>query len=255
MQRLHFLGTGNAFNSDGRFSTAIQVHPTHTSPFLVDVGPTILTAMAKSKVDPDIHDKVFITHLHGDHIAGWPFLLLSLVYLSGRTRPLDVYGPQGTREHLENLTRYCYGEIFGGDGESFEVRYHELPVEEKLNCSAGEGLRFDVFPMDHIPSSIGYCFHSESQSLGVSGDTRWCPNVEKLAERSHVLALECTCLEPQTYAHISLEEIRRQRERLAASRIVLVHLEDSIATALAEDPIDGVVAAADGWTLELPPEH
>lgn len=251
MKWIQFLGTGNAFNTDGRRSQAILVERSGGGPFLVDVGPTTTAAMEELDVDADTLDRVFITHLHGDHTAGWPFLLLTLVYTKKRTRPLDVYGPEGTRRTLETLATTCYGDVFGGDRKTFEIRYHEIPVAEAVDCRAGKDLRFDVLPMDHHPSSIAYCFHSGSQSLGLSGDTRWCPNLEKLAEESDLLILECSSIEKQDYAHISLDELRGSRERLATSRIVLVHLMDSVAAALARDPVPGVVAASDGWRLGL----
>ncbi len=123
-------------------------------------------------------------------------------------------------------------------------------VEER-DRPAGEDLRFDVVPMDHHPTSIGYCFRSGGPSVGISGDTRWCSGLETLAEWSDVLVLECTSLEKQAYAHVSLDELRHARERLATDQIVLVHLMDAVEAALANDPIPGVVAANDGWTLEL----
>lgn len=251
MRWVRFLGTGNAFNTGGRHSQAIQVQPSEGSPFLVDAGPTTTTAMEKLAVDAGAHDRIFFTHLHGDHTAGWPFLLLTLVYIEKRRRPLDVYGPEGTRRTLEALASACYGDIFGEGPAVFEVRYHELPVREQDGLRAGKDLTFDTLPMDHHSSSIAYRFHSGGRSLGLSGDTRWCPNLERLAERSDVLVVECTSLEREAHAHISLEELRGARERLRTERIVLVHLTDSVAAALAEDPIPGVVAASDGWTLSL----
>ena len=251
MRWIQFLGTGNAFNLGGRYSQAILMQPTGGTPFLVDMGPTTTAAMEKLEVDANTLDRIFVTHLHGDHTAGWPFLLLTLVYMKKRTRPLDIYGPQGTRQTLETLATACYGDILGGDREIFEIRYHEIPVAEDKNRMAGEDLRFDVVPMDHHASSIGYCFHSGEERVGVTGDTRWCSGLERLAECSDVLVVECTSIEKQDSAHISLDELRDARDRLATDRVVLVHLMDSIESALAQDPIRGVVAANDGWTLEL----
>ncbi len=251
MEWIRFLGTGNAFNLGGRLSQAILAQPTGGSPFLVDMGPTTILAMERLGLDADVLDRIFVTHLHGDHTAGWPFLLLTMACLRKRVRPLDIYGPQGIRQTLETLASACYGDIFAGDREMFEIRYHEVPVAEDQGRVAGEDLRFDVVPMEHHPSSIGYRFHSGDRSVGITGDTRWCSGLEKLAERSDVFVVECTSIERQSYAHVSLDELRSARHRLATERVDLVHLMDSIEEALARHPIPGVVAATDGWLLEL----
>jgi ribonuclease BN (tRNA processing enzyme) len=249
--RLRFLGTGNAFNADGRGSQALWVEPPSGSPFLVDAGPTVLQAASRFAVDPALIDRVFITHHHGDHTAGWPFLLLHLVFLSRRARPLLVFGPEGTRAHLSALAAACYGEVLSPAELPFALDHRELGVAAASDLDGGEGLRFDVIPMDHHPSSIGYRLRAGGVTVAVSGDTRWCPGLVELAAGCDLLVLECTLSEPGESAHLSLAEVRDRAASLAARRIVLVHCDDSVARALAAGPIPRVEAAADGAVVEV----
>jgi ribonuclease BN (tRNA processing enzyme) len=245
--RIHFLGTGNAFNTDGRGSPSVGVEPAGGPASLVDIGPTTLAAMQRQGVDPAGFDRLFVTHLHGDHIAGWPFLLLHLVLRLRRSRPFDVFGPPGTRDCLESLARLCWGELVERQG--FPLRYHEHGVQPARGLDAGAGLTFDLYPMRHHESSVGYLLRFDGQRLGISGDTAWCPSLERLAAACDSLVLECSSVERQPVAHISLDELREGRERLEARRVFLVHLTDEVARALARDPIAGVDATHDGLTV------
>lgn len=254
--RVTLLGTGNAFNTDGRLSQALFVEPHRGSPFLVDVGPTALAGMANCHVSPEPIDRVFITHLHGDHIAGWPFLVIDFLYVQKRQRPLHVYGPSGTRETLTKLIDICYGELFTPDRASFTVHYHELDVEERrtieVDHDVGDGLTVDTLPMDHHPTSIGYCFHfSSKHRLGVSGDTCWCSGLQKLAASSTVLVTECTMVEKEAPGHLSVAELVARRVELDAPSVVVVHLCDAVAAALSRARLEGVIVGEDGMTVAL----
>jgi ribonuclease BN (tRNA processing enzyme) len=251
--RIHFLGTGTAFNHDGRGSASLLVEPAAGPSFLVDAGPTLTCAMARLQIDPSPIGRLFVTHLHGDHVAGWPFLLLHFVFLARRTEPFDVHGPHGTRECLETLARVCYAELM--QHRKFDIRYHELDVVEADRLDAGSGLRFDVRPMRHHSSSLGFRFRlareDDELTIAVSGDAAWCNNLERLAADTDLTILECTSVEPGEGEHLALEQIRDRVDALGARRLVLVHLTDEVAQRLAVDPIARVTAAYDGMLLPL----
>jgi ribonuclease BN (tRNA processing enzyme) len=247
---LRFAGTGTAFHKDGRGSQCLLVEPRAEIPFLVDVGPTAICAMERYEWDLERVGRLFVTHLHGDHTAGWPFLLLNLGRLHRRRDAFEVCGPAGVREHLEGLASLCYGDLLTPERLGFEVHYRELEVADSRKAVAGR-LRFDLVPMEHHPTSVGYRFHLEDGALAVTGDTGWCPALEELAGGSDLVVTECTSLEPIDRAHLSLREIRRNVGRLGTGRLILVHLTDEVAAALAADPIERVVAGHDGMVLPV----
>lgn len=247
---IRFLGTGTAFNTDGRASQAILLEPPGRASILIDFGPDVMRSMMSLGLDPDRVDTLFLTHLHGDHFAGWPFLLLHWLFTHRRTRPVDVIGPSGTRERLEGVADLCYREFLSSRRE-FEVRYHELPIGEASQGETPDGVRFEALPLMHHPSSLGYRIDGLPGRLAISGDTEWCDNLVRLVSETDVAIIECTNLELAPGSHLSLDRIRRDADQLETARLVLTHLPDSVAASIAADPLAGAIAAYDGLTIEL----
>src|SRR2546426_4590548 len=107
--RVTVLGSGDAFGSGGRLHSAYLVEtPRHT--FLLDCGPTILQALKRNGRDPAAVDFVLLSHLHGDHFGGLPFLFMEYRFEEPRSRPLAVYGPPGTERRVRSL----FGALCGG---------------------------------------------------------------------------------------------------------------------------------------------
>ena len=247
---IRLLGTGTAFQQDGRGAQCILITEPSGELVAVDVGPTSAAAATRYGAPLARMRHLFITHLHGDHIAGWPFVALQMIFLEKRTAPLDIWGPPGVQERLEGLLRLCYPKIAGDQAARLPISYHEIEVGRRDVLAAGE-ICFDTFPMEHDASSIGFGLRVGSGYLGISGDTEWCSGLEELARRSDLLLVECTTLEKSDYRHLSLEEIRDHRVELPEGKWVLVHIPDAVAVALAADPISGVISASDGMRIQL----
>jgi len=98
-----FAGCGDAFGSGGRFQACIHLQPDGAAPLLLDCGATSLTALKRCGLDPGEVTTVFVSHLHGDHFGGLPFLILDGQF-SGRSQTLTVVGPPGTAARLHAAT-------------------------------------------------------------------------------------------------------------------------------------------------------
>jgi ribonuclease BN (tRNA processing enzyme) len=210
--RVTALGTADALCASGRGTTAWLVDDALGS-YAVDFGPTALLALRKLGRDPAALDAVHFTHLHGDHIAGWPFLLLG-----GRTRPLLASGPPGTRERLHTLWAACYADT-AERPLPFELTVVELqPGETQELC----GRKISAFRAQHMgPKHVALSLRIND--VAFSGDTGKLP--EGLCAGAKLLCCECTYARPGNLKHLDWETL--QRELPDVPRILIGHLGEA----------------------------
>lgn len=101
-----FLGTGAGIPSKGRNVTAIALKllEERGTIWLFDCGEATQHQILHTSIKPGRIEKIFITHLHGDHIYGLPGLLASRSFQGGESA-LTVYGPAGIKEYIETSLR------------------------------------------------------------------------------------------------------------------------------------------------------
>lgn len=180
--RVVLLGTGNPQPDPDRSgpATAIVVNG---SAYLVDFGPGVVRRAAAAQLEKGIRElnpvnirTVFVTHLHSDHTAGYPDLVLT-PWTMGRKFPLDVYGPKGLkRMTMHILEAYREDIAIRRDGAE-----RESPEGWKVNAReirAGVVYRDDnvtvtAFPTRHgeWEESYGYRFDTPDRSIVITGDT------------------------------------------------------------------------------------
>jgi ribonuclease BN (tRNA processing enzyme) len=209
--RVTALGSADAFCSGGRGHTCWLIDDAHGT-FAVDFGATALAALKRLGRDPDGIGAVHFTHLHGDHIGGWPFLLVDAVYRSGRRRPLVVSGPPGTRERLQALWAGCYAAA-AERPLLFAVEVRELEPGDQVDL-AGRGVR--AFRARHMtPPQIALSLRIGD--LAFTGDAAGI--ADGLCDGAALLCAECTNLGESTGEHIGWKTLR---ENLPAVPLVLL---------------------------------
>lgn len=238
------LGTSDAFGSAGRHCAGYLVE-TGAGRVLVDAGPSVLSALKQAGRDTAAIDAVVLSHLHGDHFCGVPFLFLEYTYEAPRQRPLVIVGPPGTERRVRELYRTLYLDT-GRQPLPFAVQFVELDhggVHEVLDT------RVEVFRVPHMTTdlALGVRLDSGGRGLAYSGDTAWTPDLLQHSRGADLFLCECSTFATEVPGHIRYPEIEANRHRFECGQVLLIHLGREMRARGAEigEPLanDGLVVA------------
>ena len=147
MFEILFLGTGASVPSRDRSLPCVAVKR-ERSVTLFDCGEGSQRQLMISPISFMKVDRIFISHLHGDHILGLPGLLQTMG-MSGRKNPVSVYGPKGIGKALGDMLGACEGEL------EYDLDIHELEGGESFDFG---GFGVSVFRTVHNTPSVGFVY-------------------------------------------------------------------------------------------------
>ena len=232
--QLHFLGTGAGMPSKERNTSALAVKllEERGSIWLVDCGEATQHQILHTPIKPRKIDKIFITHLHGDHIFGLPGFLSSRSFQGGED-VLTIYGPKGLKEWVEmtlqlSKTHLTYplqfvevqeGIVFEDEQfivsakplqhviECFGYRMEQKPlpgellIEKALHYGVPKGpLLGQLKAGQDVTLADGTVVRSvdvtsppkQGFTLAILGDTKYCKNAELLSQEATIVVHEAT---------------------------------------------------------------
>ena len=218
---LRFIGCGDAFASGGRFNTCFLVSGA-AHRFLIDCGASSLVALRQAGIDLAGIDAVIVSHLHGDHFGGLPFLLLDAAKMSRRTRPLVLYGPAGLQPRLEALQEALYPGLSTAE-LGFALSYRVLEAGDR--CT-GDGLAVTPYLAEHAAGAPCFSLRVECEGkvIAYSGDTGWTEELLKAARDADLFVCECSSFDRPLKGHLDYLSLAPQLERVGAKRVILTHL-------------------------------
>ncbi len=236
-----FVGTGDAFGSGGRLQTCIVVEGSSTK-FAIDFGTSSMIGLRRQSVDPNSIDTIVLTHLHGDHCGGIPFLLLDAMLGSKRKNPLTIVGPRDSQAHLEQMQEV----LFPGSGvmaPDFDLIYREVSPGTQTEIG---GLLIDCIEARHtretnplaVRVSIG------EKTIAYTGDGELTEGLIQLVEGVDLLIAESYFYDKPVRGHLSYSDIGK----LNGKRIVLTHMHSHMleqADKVSEE------CAYDGYTITV----
>ena len=185
---------------------------------LIDAAPQAAKALLRVGLRADDLQGIVFTHLHTDHVFGFPFILAER---SPDIEPLKVLGPEGTERRLREI---CAPAFSRAAPEKMCVG--ELPAG-KTSGTRFCGYDLEAIPVDHTPVSLGYRISDPAGTvLGYGGDSAWCEGLVGVLKDSDAAIVEMTNIDTLEHDHMTLtQHLPLILENISDdTRILLTHL-------------------------------
>jgi ribonuclease Z len=214
--KVTLLGTGNPRPVMSRFGPSILVEAGKEK-LVFDCGRGASQRLDQLKIPFSEITALFLTHLHSDHTVGIPDLWLT-GWVMGRTTPLAVWGPEGTKAMMQHLQEaYVFDIHIRRDvdtklpGAGAEVVAQDIEEGVVYNSA---GVKVTAFLVDHgeIKPAFGYRVDYGGHSVTLSGDTRPSENLIKFAHGTDVLIHEV--IDPEAFGETVSTDTLEQRKKI-----------------------------------------
>jgi ribonuclease BN (tRNA processing enzyme) len=205
-----------------------------------------MVAIRHFGVDPNGIDTVFVTHLHGDHFGGLPFLILDAQFISRRTRPLVLAGPPGLEQRLKGAMEV----FFPGSGRAdrrFALNIVELDPEVQVVVN---GVAVTPYVVQHECGAPPFALRLEADGkvLAYSGDTEWTDALVPTARGADLFVCEASTYERKIKQHMDFMTLLAHLPEIGPKRLMITHMGPDMVDRPAPKGCD---KAEDGMAVEI----
>ncbi len=210
MMRVKILGNGGAINN-GLAYNAFIINQT----LVCEMPPDIMLSLHQNGIDISSISTIYISHLHGDHTFGLPFLMLSAFfrhYTSGERLPYTLVGPEGLEEMARNLVI-----------SAFTARHHCLKwmeefctfveIDESSHPNLLQGYQASFFKLNHLVDTFGFTLGKDEQvEFAYVADTLWCESIASMLEhRPQVVLIDLNGQDDDPdRVHLSMSDLKQK---------------------------------------------
>ncbi len=243
--RVRFVGSGDAFGSGGRFQTCILVE-SPAMRFAIDFGASSLIALNQQGIEHNSIDAVLLTHLHGDHCGGVPFMLMDAMLAAKRTRPLVIAGPKETKARLYEISEALFPGMHVMRPK-FPLQYIELEIGQPQH----------ILELVVTPQAARHTWQTNPMALRVevggkvvsyTGDGEWTEDLAKIGQGADLLIAESYFYHKPVKWHLNYPAICQHQDDFGAKRIILTHMSREMLAHVDEIP---EMCAEDGSVVTL----
>lgn len=246
--KLTIVGSGDAFGSGGRCNTCFWLE-TARGTLLVDFGASAPPALKGRGLDPNRVDGIVLSHLHGDHFGGLPFLLLDYQFTLRRDRPLLIAGPPGTKARIDAAMEAFFPKSTRNKWK-YDWYVEEIPVGVQTDVLGHKVVSAEVIHQSGAPSTALRLSDGE-KIFAYSGDTEWSDALIPIARGADLFICECYGYAGTLTGHLTWEILRTKLSALAAKRTMVTHMNADMLAKADEARRAAVLVAEDGLKFEF----
>ena len=216
-----FAGSGDAFGSGGRLNTCIIVDAPGIR-FAIDFGASSLIALNKLDIPHNSIDLILLTHIHGDHCAGVPAMVMDAMLGAKRQTPLTIAGPMETEARLMDVAEALFPGMHAMTPK-FDITTIEM---ETLVQHAIGDIKVTTYPAIHTVQTNPTSMRVEvaGKVIAYTGDSAWTEHIPALARDADLFITECYFHTKPVPFHMNYRDIEAHRDELTPKRMVLTHM-------------------------------
>jgi len=229
------LGNGGAIN-DGLPYNAFVINGS----LLCEAPPDIMLSINKNSIELSSIKTIYISHLHGDHIFGLPFIILSAFFQhvsSEKKLSFKIVGPKNLEMVAENLVVNAF--------TSKHPCYQwmkEFCIFSEINKKSTphfiDGFNTTIFKLDHLVDTYGFSLATKDDCVDFAyiADTRWCKSVQNtLSNKPQLVLIDLNGKEndPEP-VHISIEDLSQKAIPLTGEKTTYfgTHLKEEFTSTI-----------------------
>ncbi|MGA7327247.1 MAG: MBL fold metallo-hydrolase [Rhodomicrobium sp.] len=246
--RLTVVGCSDAFGSGGRFHSCYLLE-TSQGRLLVDCGANSPLALKRANIKLSSIDAFLISHLHGDHFGGLPFLFLDKMFVDQSPAPIEILGPPGIEARTVELMECLYPGVYALR-RGFDIIYREL---EPGQTTRWRGLEIAAYEVQHYSGapSLAFSIADGEGRFAFSGDSGWCDGVIQAGRRADVYLIECSTYATKTDMHLDYLTLASKFSEIGAKKYLLTHMGEEMLAKLGNIDTVNCIAAEDGLSVAI----
>lgn len=244
--KLTIIGCSDAFSSGGR-NHSCYLLDTSQGRLMIDCGSNSPLALKRAGIKLSSIDAILISHCHGDHFGGLPFVFLDKMFLE--PGPVEVIGPPGIEARSNALFECMYPGLLGKPGR-LEVSYSEM---RPGGTRGWRGIPIASFETNHLSGSpsLAISVTDEARRFSFSGDSGWCDAIGQAGAGADLFLIECTTFHTKTGMHLDYLTLATKFDEIGAAKYLLTHMSKEMLSSAAEVDTEKCLLAEDGLTITV----